>query len=378
MVPSTMMAVVLTGHGGFDKLEVKIDWPVPSPQPGQVLLHVAACGMNNTDINTRIGWYSDTVTGDTTSAGEKGFESVNDNDTATATVGGWGNSGIQFPRIQGADVVGRVVAVGEGVPAEEWMGKRVMTDNWLRGDTTNPMNRSAAGYLGSECDGGFAQYVALPITNLAVIQNESWSDAELATMSCSYSTAEGMLTRARVSESDTVLVTGASGGVGSALIQLAKRRGATVIALTTTAKKDQVRSIGADAIICRDADNWVDVIRAATGGNDKVTVAADIVGGPVFEQLLKVLARGGRYVTSGAIGGKMVTLDVSHLYLNDWELIGSTVNTLDVFPNLVRYIEHNEIRPLLAGTYPLDQIEAAQTAFLAKEHVGKLVLVPPP
>lgn len=238
------------------------------------------------------------------------------------------------------------------------------------------MNRSAVGYWGSECDGGFAQYVALPISNLAIIQNHSWSDTELATMSCSYATAEGMLTGARGVESDVVLVTGGSGGVGSALIQLAKRRGATVIALTTSVKKDQVLAIGADAVICRDQDKWVDVICAGCN-RAKVTVAADLVGGPVFEQLMKVLGRGGRYVTSGAIGGKHVTLDISHLYLNDWELIGSTVNTLDIFPNLVRYIEDNEIRPLLAATYPLDQTKEAQTAFLAKNHVGKLVLVPP-
>lgn len=373
-IPSIMTAVVLTGHGGFEKLELKHDWPVPPPKQNEVLIHVKACGMNNTDINTRIGWYSDNVTGDTTSAGKDGFvESTVDEEQDG---GGWGNCGIQFPRIQGADVGGHVVAVGDEVPTSDWMGKRVMTDNWLRFDKTNPMNRSAAGYLRSECDGGFAQYVALPVSNLAIIQNDSWSDAELATMSCSYATAEGMLTRARVVESDVVLVTGGSGGVGSALIQLAKRRGATVIALTTSVKKDQVLAIGADAVICRDQDKWVDVIRAACN-SDKVTVAADLVGGPVFEQLMQVLGRGGRYVTSGAIGGKHVTLDISHLYLNDWELIGSTVNTLDVFPNLVRYIEGNEIRPLLAATYPLEQIKEAQTAFLAKNHVGKMVLVPP-
>jgi len=110
-----MTAAVLTGHGGFDQLEIRHDWPVPQPQVGEVLIQVAACGMNNTDINTRVGWYDDSVTGDTNSGAAGGFDSV-DNDSE----GGWGGTGIQFPRIQGADPVGTVVALGEDVDAD-WM-----------------------------------------------------------------------------------------------------------------------------------------------------------------------------------------------------------------------------------------------------------------
>lgn len=363
-----MTAAVLMGHGGFDKLEIRHDWPVPQPQAGEVLIKVAACGMNNTDINTRIGWYDDSVGGETNAGAEGGFDSVSDEST-----GGWGNSGISFPRIQGADVVGYVVALGEGV-GDDWLGARVLSDNWLR-DWSEPMNRDRTGYLGSECDGGFAQYVALPITNLGKI-NSDWTDEELATLSCSYTTAENMLGRARVTGDDVVLITGSSGGVGSALIQLVKRRGATVIALTTEAKAGRVKAIGADAVIRRGVDDWQTVIRSVTG-SDKVTVAADVVGGPVFDRLLSVLARGGRYVTSGAIGGKHVTVDLSHLYLFDWELIGSTVTALNVFSDLIGYVENDGIRPLLSASYPLEQIYRAQADFLEKRHVGKLVLVPP-
>ncbi len=367
-IPETMSAIVLTGHGGYEKLELHHDWPTPKPEKGEVLIKVAACGMNNTDINTRIGWYDDNVEGDTTSGGEDGFDVVTDD-----SIGGWGNTGIQFPRIQGADPVGRVVAVGEGV-SEEWLEARVITDNWLR-DWDEPMNRNKSGYFGSEMDGGFAQYVKVPVTNVGRIESD-WSDAELATLSCAYTTAENMLTRARVAADDIVFVTGASGGVGSALIQLSKRRGATVIALTHEAKADQVKAIGPDAIIRRGVDDWKAVIREVSGG-EKVTVTADVVGGPVFHQLMEILDRGGRYVTAGAIGGKKVEIDISHLYLFDWELIGSTVNTLDIFPNLIRYVENNEIRPLLAKTYPLSEIHQAQADFLDKKHVGKLVVIPP-
>ena len=362
-----MTAAVLIGHGGFDKLEIRHDWPVPQPKAGEVLIRVAACGMNNTDINTRIGWYDDTVPGETTAGGSTGFDSVNDDSD-----GGW-TGALHFPRIQGADIAGHVVMLGEGV-LDEWLEARVMGDTWLR-DWNEPMNRNQSGYVGSECDGGFAQYVALPITNVGRIECD-WSDAELATLSCAYTTAENMLSRARVTAGESILVTGASGGVGSALIQLAKRRGATVIALTTASKAEQILAIGADAVIRRGVDEWQDVIRA-TIGTDKVDVTADVVGAPVFAQLLSVMARGARYVTAGAIGGKKVEVDISHLYLNDWELIGSTVTTTDIFPNLIRYVEQGEIRPILAKTYPLSEIHQAQKDFLAKKHVGKLVLIPP-
>ncbi|MEM7028577.1 MAG: alcohol dehydrogenase family protein [Chloroflexota bacterium] len=367
-IPPTMTAAVLTGHGGFEKLEIRHDWPVPKPKSGEVLIKVAACGMNNTDVNTRVGWYDDSVAGDTNAGATAGFESVTDQ-----SEGGWSGAGVSFPRIQGADVVGYVVGLGKNVDTA-WLNARVISDNWLR-DWSEPMNRSKTGYLGSECDGGFAQYVALPITNLGRI-NTTWRDEELATLSCSYTTAENMLVRAQVTDVDTVLVTGASGGVGSALIQLAKRRGATVIALTNEAKAEQVEAIRPDAIVRRGIDDWQTVIRGATG-TDTVTVAADVVGSPVFDQLMAVLGRGGRYVTSGAIGGKKISIDISHLYLNDWSLIGSTITEVHVFSDLIRYVENNEIKPLLAAVYPLSEIHQAQADFLEKQHVGNLVLVPP-
>ena len=365
-LPQTMTAAVLTGHGGYDKLVIRHDVPVPSPGPGELVAKVAACGMNNTDINTRIGWYSDDVAGDSSSSAAEGYDQVEDGSDS-----GWGGA-LTFPRIQGADMVGHIVAVGAGV-SEEWLGSRVMYDPWMR-DWSDPMNRNKSGYFGSEMDGGYAEYVLLKERNTHKV-NSDWSDAELATLACAYSTAENMLTRARVDENDSVLVTGASGGVGSALVQLAKRRGATVIALTTAAKAADIIALGADAVIRRGEDQWLDVIQATTGKN-KVTVTADVVGGPVFEQLLAVMARGARYVTAGAIGGKKVTLDISHLYLKDWELIGATVTTTEIFANLVGYVERNEIRPVLARTYPLTEIHQAQKDFLAKKHVGNLVLVP--
>ncbi len=364
-IPKTMTATVLTGHGGFDKLEYRTDWPSPSPQSGEILIRVAACGINNTDINTRIGWYSPTVTSSTNEGGEAGL--------AVDEQGDWGGEGIGFPRIQGADIVGRVAAVGQGV-SDKWLEARVMVDPWLR-DWSNPMNRYEAGFTGSECDGGFAQYVAMPERHVHRV-NSPWSDEELATFACSYITAENMLTRARVTEGETMLITGASGGVGSALVQLAKRRGATVLAIAGAGKVEQVTSVGADAVFPRDVDDLPTAITKASGA-PYVDVVADVVAGPIFGTLLEALHRGGRYVTAGAIAGPIVDLDVRTLYLKDLELIGATVPTPEIFPALLRYIENQEIQPLLAKSYPLAEIHQAQQDFLAKKHVGKLVLVPP-
>lgn len=361
-IPKTMQAMVLTGHGGLDKLEWHEDWPVPQPGPDQVLIRVTACGLNNTDVNTRSGWYSKEVTEATTGG-------------AYDTVGGdgtWGGSGTKFPRIQGADAVGRVVALGEGAdPA--LMDQRVMVDCWQR-DWSDPTNRDKARYFGSELDGGFAQYAVVDHRNVAAIDGPL-SDAELATFSCSYTTAEGMLSRAEVGPQDRVLVTGASGGVGGALIQLAKRRGATVIALSIPAKQRQVAALGPDHILDRAPEDLGEALTSATGHN-KVTVVADIVGGPYFGTLIEHLERGGRYTCSGAIAGPIVDLDLRTFYLNDLTFTGSTVIGPEIFPRLVRYIEAGEIRPVLAATYPLKELHAAQEAFIAKAHTGNIVVEP--
>jgi len=200
----------------------------------------------------------------------------------------------------------------------------------------------------------------------------------LASLPCAYSTAEGMLHRAMVGQrakigqdgEETVLITGASGGVGSAAIQLAKRRGAKVIAVSSIAKADQVTELGADRVVDRNADLISEL------GADSVDVVVDLVAGPSWPSLLEVLRKGGRYVASGAIAGPMVELDVRTLYLKDLTLLGATYQEDEIFENLISYVEANEIRPVVAKSYPLKEIVAAQQAFLAKNHTGKLVLVP--
>ncbi len=366
-MPERMRAVVLTGYGGLDKLEYRNDVPVPRPGPGEVLIAVAACGMNNTDVNTRTAWYSKSVTeGTTAEGGAVGFEAITE-DAAT-----WGASSLAFPHVQGADVCGRIVAVGEGVDAAR-IGERIIVDGWLR-DPDEPDNRDKSGYFGSERWGGFAEYTTAPAVNAFKVETDL-GDAELATVPCSYSTAEHMLERSGLAAGQTVLITGASGGVGSALVQLAKRRGAAVVALAGASKMAAIRDIGADHVLPRDVEGLAGALAEATG-RDEVDVVADIVGGDRFPELIELIARGGHYVTSGAIAGPIVALDLRTLYLNDLTLHGATVMPRYVFENLVGYIERGEIRPLLAKTFALADLAKAQAEFLEKKHIGNFVVIP--
>ncbi len=351
-----MRAVLLTGNGGFEKLEFRDDVLVPLAGPGEVLIKIAAAGVNNTDINTRIGWYSKAVAEATEVGGASGIAGAEDD--------GWSGVAFHFPRIQGADACGRIVAVGEGVAVNR-IGSRVLVEPVFRAEGA-PLD--SAIYFGSERDGAFAEFAVAPSRHAHAVDCE-WSDAELASIPCAYSAAENMLTRAELAKGETVLITGASGGVGSAAVQLAKRRGARVVGVVAADKAAAVRAIGADDTIDRGSD------LLATLERESVDVVIDVVGGPQFDGLLQLLKRGGRYAVAGAIAGPIVSLDLRTLYLKDLRLLGCTVIEATVFPNLISYIERGEIRPLVAATYPLADIILAQTAFLEKAHIGKIVLL---
>ena len=353
MMPRTMKAVVLKGHGGFEQLEYRDDLPVPMPAAGEVLLRVGAAGVNNTDINTRIGWYSKAVAADTAAAARQA--------PPDAAASGWAGTAFVFPRVQGADACGRIVAVGAGVAASR-IGERVLVDPVLR-----PPGGELAGvqYLGADRDGAFAEYLVVPASNAHRIET-ALSDAELASFPCAYSAAENMLERAAVAAGETVLVTGASGGVGAAAVQLAGQRGARVIAQTTRDKAAEVRALGAQQVVERGADLLAQL------GRESV----DVVGGAAFPALLEVLRRGGRYAVAGAIAGPIATLDLRTLYLKDLRLLGCTVTPAGVFVRLVQLIENGQLRAIVRVTYPLSEIAAAQSDFLDKAQAGKIVLLP--
>ena len=331
-----MKAIVTTGNGGYDKLVYK-DVQKPIVAAGEVLIQVLAAGVNNTEINTRVGWYEN---------------------------GGW-DIATPFPFIQGTDCCGKIVEVAEDLQTH-LLGKRVLIRPCMRPDGFGSMRNI---WMGSDFDGAFAQYVKAPASEVFVIES-NWSDVELGSIPCSYGSSENMLLRAKVSATDHVLIAGASGGVGSAAVQLAKLRGARVTAIVGADKAKHAIAIGADKIIERGTDI------AAALGEETIDVVVDNVGGKDFESILKVLRRGGRYVSSGAIGGPVVSLDLRTFYLKDLTLIGCTAWDEPVFGNLVAYIEKNQIKPLVAKTFALRDIAKAQSEFLEKKHFGKFVLVP--
>ena len=343
-VPTRMQGIVMTGHGGPEMLEWRDDLKVPELGKGEVLVRVKAAGVNNTDVNTRIGWYS------------KGDADADD--------ASWSGEALTFPRIQGADVCGHIAVVGEGVnPAR--IGERVLIEPCIREAGGKVLE--APWYFGSEMDGGFAQYTRVAARHAHAITCDL-TDIELASFPCSYSTAENMLTRANVKKGETVLVTGSSGGVGSAAVQLARARGAHVIAVTSSSKAQALTELGATKILNRDDDYITEL------GISSVDVVIDLVAGPKWPSLLDVLQPGGRYAVSGAIAGPLVELDVRTLYLKDLSFFGCTVLEPQVFGNLVKLIEDGDIKPLIAETYSLRDIGKAQEVFGEKNYIGKIVL----
>ena len=349
-LPATMSGVYLTRHGGPDTLVWREDIPVPRPGPGEVLLRVRAAGVNNTDINTREGWYAAEVTGAT---GETG---------PGIAAGGWSGA-LRFPLIQGGDLCGEVVAQGPGVTAPALGARFTCPINSPRPTEDNPVGLIA---LGSDIDGAFAEYCLMAATDLSDVSDAPLSDIEIAAIPCAFGTALGLLDRAGVMAGQEVLITGASGNVGLAAVQLAAKLGAHVTAIAAPSKADTVCADGATEVIARDAPLPENCFHAVV----------DLVGGPVFPALIDALRPGGHLAMAGAIAGPIVTADLRRLYLRDITLHGCTYQSPSVFARLIEMVRAASIRPRIFATYPLRDIARAQADFQAKTHVGKLVLLP--
>ncbi|RNL85566.1 zinc-binding dehydrogenase [Halostreptopolyspora alba] len=344
-----MRAYVLTGFGGPEKLEYRRDVPDPLPGPGEVRIRVAAAALNNTDIWTREGAYGAETDGQART--------------------GWRREPLRFPRIQGADVAGRVDRVGPGV-AQSRIGQRVLVDPMLYSGGEREL--VTTDYLGSERDGGFAELVTVPGDNAHPVDSRL-TDAELATLPTAATTAQRMLNRADVGADETLLVTGASGGVGSALVQLGTARGARVVAVVGAGKEERARELGAVATVSRTSPDLAGEVARLAGQAD---VVADVVGGPSFPALLSALGPLGRYVVAGAMAGPIVEADLRTIYLKQIQLIGSSFGTHQDFVDVVRAVDSGAVTPLLAGTYPLRDLPRAQADFARKDFVGKLVVLP--
>lgn len=345
-VPATMRVAHLVRHGGPDALELA-EVPAPAPGAGEVLVRVGATALNNTDLWTREGSYG--LPGDPEARA------------------GW-RGPLSFPRIQGADVAGVVVSAGPDV-APDRVGRRVLVDPALYDRDTEDAN--PIGLLGSERDGGYAEYVLVAAERAHDVADSPLGDAELACLPTAYGTALGMLERGGISAGETVVVTGASGGVGIALVQLAADRGARVLAATSAGKLDAVRAAGADEVLDRATTVWQQIGRLAPDGVDAVL---DVVAGDGIAEGLATVRDGGRWVVAGAVGGYGLELDVRRLYLHNIALIGSSMHTPAHFRELVDVARRGSVRPIVAATYPLAEVHQAQAELATRRHVGKLVL----
>lgn len=345
----TMTAVVTTGHGGLEKLELR-QVPVPQPAPGEVLVKVAACGINNTEIWGREGRYG-----------------TEDDPNAIAASG---RTKGNFPLIQGVDIVGTIVALGAGVdPAR--MGERVIVDFILHID--GPDGVTDRGGMGSRRDGGYAEYCALPQENAFAV-NSDWSDAELATLPCAYTTAANMLAQADVPAGSLIAVSGVSGGVGSALIQLAHARGLRVVAITRGHWAEEVRALGPEKVVVGEGNLWPE-LKAALG-DERVAASFDVVAGDLVTPMLNALAPKGTYIVSGASGAPMATIDVRTLYGKRLTVKGVSLGTRESFAEVLSALEAGKLKPLLARTFPLKDLREAHTFFKSKQYFGKLVVLP--
>lgn len=365
-IPSRMSAMVLAGHGGIDKLEYRTDVATPEPGPGEVLVQVTATAKNNTDRKAREGLYP-----------------TQDNTEVTSFQMG-GKATLTFPRIQGADVVGRVVAVGDGV-SHARLGERGLLDFNLYPDARRTLNL-IPDYYGHGADGGYAEYVAVPSDQFHHIDNPTLSDAALASMGmCSYQTALHMLTSARVKAGERILVTGASGGVGTALIQLCRIMGAIPYALSQADKADALMALGAEAVLDRsNMQGFTAHVMHVTGGYP-IDAVMDLVGGEATHQFIDTMIVDmhkrndyPRLSIAGASGGNVSELLWTQIYLYQVQIFGVSHGTREEAEQLIDWIRAGSLKPVLHAAFKLSELHRAETYFMNRgsNYIGKIVIVP--
>jgi NADPH:quinone reductase-like Zn-dependent oxidoreductase len=340
-----MRAAVFHEFGGPEVVRIE-DVPRPSPGAGEVLLEVRAAALNHLDLWVRRGLPIETT----------------------------------MPHIGGSDVAGVVTELGTGVSAL-WAGAHVVVDPSLSCGHCEWCKRGEASVclryriLGEHTQGGLAEYVVAPATNLYRIPS-GYDFTTAAAAPLAYLTAwRALKTRARLGAGESVLVTGASGGVASAGVQIARHLGARVFAVTTSEHVDRVRALGADVVYAREK---VDYAREVWRDTDKrgVDVVLDSVGAATWQSNLRSLARLGRLVVYGATTGPMAESDLRVIFWKQVEVIGTTMSTPQEFRTVMDLVFSRKLQPVVDTVLPLSEARAAHERLERGDQFGKIVLVP--
>jgi NADPH:quinone reductase-like Zn-dependent oxidoreductase len=348
-IPATMKAVRFHEHGGLEVLKYE-DAPVPEVGPNDALVRVNCCALNHLDIWIRKG------------------------------ARGWK---IPMPHIVGADVSGVLVAVGSEVTHVE-PGMECFVHPGVPGGPSafkfagDDNIAPDYGVLGVFTNGGYAQYVRVPGDNILPKPAKlSWEEA--AAFPLTTLTAWHMLgrRRANLQPGESVLVIGASSGVGSNAIQVAKARGAAFVIATAGSEDKEKRAIalGADWVInhYERKGELHKAVYELTGGAG-VDVVVEHVGPAVFSQCVKALKRGGRLVTCGATTGPTAELDIQMMYAKHLTLYGSFMGSRGEMLELLPLVENGTLRPVVDKVFPLAEAAAAQERMEQSSHFGKIVL----
>jgi NADPH:quinone reductase-like Zn-dependent oxidoreductase len=340
-----MRAAVFHEYGGPEVVRIE-DVPAPEPGPGDVLLRVGAAALNHLDLWVRRGLPIETT----------------------------------MPHIGGSDIAGSVAALGSGVTG--WtVGERVVVNpslwcgecEWcLRGE--HPL---CARYriLGEHTQGGFAEYVVAPARNLYRVP-DGYPIEQAAAAPLVFLTAwRGLLTRGRLRAGETVVITGGSGGVSTAAVQIAAHVGARVLVVSTAAHADRLRELGAHEVYDRERVDFAQEVWRDTGRRG-ADLLFDSVGEALWTQALRSLARAGRLVSYGATTGPNAVSDLRQIYWKQLEILGTTMSTHAEFETAMALVFARTLRPVVDVVWPLARAREAHARLEAGEQFGKIVLVP--
>jgi NADPH:quinone reductase-like Zn-dependent oxidoreductase len=339
-------AIYFNQHGGPEVLEYG-DLPDPVPDPGEVLIRVRAAALNRVDLWVR---------------------------------NGWPGLNLPLPHVPGSDGAGDVVALGEGV-TDMSIGDRVVIDadvscgqcEYCKAGLSNMCRKWHL--LGETIPGTDCELISLPVRNLYRLP-ETFDYAPAAAAALVYLTAwHSLITKGELKAGECVLVVGASGGVNTASIQIAKLAGAKVLAVGSSAKKlELAEQMGADILINRqDQPEWSKAAYLATEKRG-VDVVIDNVGAPTMHHSMRAARKGGRILTVGNTGGPRYEIDHRYLFAKHLSIVGSSMGTRSDFEQVMALIVGGKLKPVIDRTYALKDARQAHERLEAGQQMGKIVL----